>query len=256
VKKIQRTYPVSANGSLGARYRRLMLEAPQLARCIRPGQFVHVRVSESLQPFFRRPFSVYRARRQVEIVYEVIGPGTRLLAQKQTGDRLDILGPLGNAFQWPGGRIKQAVMIAGGIGIAPFMILSDFLKDKNVDLLLLYGARNGDYIYDLKEFQRNRCRVFVATEDGSVGKKGRVSSLYSAIETDPDHTMLYACGPRPMLADVQRFAARHGLNGQASCEEVMACGVGACRGCVIKTTRGYKTVCEDGPVFDLQELIF
>jgi len=125
-----------------------------------------------------------------------------------------------------------------------------------LDLILLYGARSAGHVFSMREFRRNGCRIHIATDDGSRGKKGRVSVLYPEIDPDPARTMIYTCGPRPMMADVQRVAAKYGLPAQASCEEVMACGLGACLGCVIKTTRGYQTVCQDGPVFDLREVIF
>ena len=104
-------------------------------------------------------------------------------------------------------------------------------------------------------FKNMGCKVFKATDDGSVGVKGRVSKLFSKIDSDPS-TFIYTCGPRPMMASVQEFARKHHLQGQASCEEVMACALGACLGCSTKTTQGFKTVCGDGPAFDLHELIF
>jgi len=153
MKKIQNVRPVVSNKKVCPRYRRLALDAPALARKIRPGQFLHIRVSDTLKPFFRRPFSVFRARKQIEILYEVVGPGTGLLAEKKSGDRLDVLGPLGKPFRMPGRNIKQDVMIAGGVGIAPFLILSDVLKERNVEMLLLYGARTGGHVFSLKEFR-------------------------------------------------------------------------------------------------------
>lgn len=257
MKKIQQLCAVVANKKAGPHFYRLSLDAPGLAGKARPGQFIHVRVDNgSLRPFFRRPFSVSRAQKHVEILYEVLGTGTALLSARKKGDRLDVLGPLGNGFRMPDKGIKQVALIAGGMGLAPFLFLSDFLKKKKVEVLLLYGARTAQHIFPLKEFKQNGCRVFVATDDGSAGRKGRVSVLYPEINPDPGATLIYACGPKPMLAGLQRFAQKHGLKGQASCEEVMACGLGACLGCAIKTTRGYKTVCNDGPVFDLDELVF
>jgi dihydroorotate dehydrogenase electron transfer subunit len=108
----------------------------------------------------------------------------------------------------------------------------------------------------LREFKENSCKVHIATDDGSVGIKGRVAKLFSKLDPDPKATFIYTCGPRPMMASVQAFARKNDLKGQASCEEVMACGLGACLGCSIRTTKGYKTVCYDGPAFDLDELIF
>ena len=108
----------------------------------------------------------------------------------------------------------------------------------------------------MTEFKKNRVKVFVATEDGSVGVKGRVSELFSKVTIDPASTRIFTCGPHAMMAAVQKFTTDFGLKGEASMEEVMACGLGACLGCSIRTTKGYRTVCHDGPVFALEELTF
>jgi dihydroorotate dehydrogenase electron transfer subunit len=254
---IQHQFQVVSNSKLCPRFYRLCLDAPSITTGIKPGQFIHIRAQNGFEPFFRRPFSIYRAKKYLEIFYEVVGPGTGLLAVKKRGDYLDVVGPVGTPFVLPGRQIKHVVMIAGGIGVAPFMILSDVLKKRrDLQLTLLYGGRTQGHVFDMREFVRNGCVVHIATDDGSVGVKGRVSQLFSKIPVDPKSTMIYTCGPNPMMAAVQEFACKHQLSGQAACEEVMACALGACLGCSIKTTNGYKTVCYDGPVFDLQEVVF
>ncbi len=234
----------------------MTFHAPDLAKEVRPGQFVHIRTSDGMEPFFRRPFSVYRAQDQVEIFYEAVGPGTKQLAQKKRGDELDVLGPLGTPFVMPPPETKQVVMIAGGIGVAPMLILSDVLKKKKLELMLLYGGRTRGHVYPLQEFKDNGVKVLIATDDGSVGVKGRVTKLFEKINKNPGSTFLYTCGPNPMMAAVQEFAVEHKLRGQAACEEIMACALGACLGCSIQTTHGYKTVCYDGPAFNLDEVMF
>ena len=256
MKQIQNIYKIIANDKLCPRFYRLSLDAPELAREIKPGQFIHIRVTDGLEPFFRRPFSVYRAQKSVDIFYEPVGPGTTILSEKKKGDVLDVLGPLGRPFTMPSKSIKQIVMIAGGIGIAPFLILSDVLKNKNYELILLYGGRTKDHVYPMKEFKSNGVKVFVATDDGSIGVRGRVSALFNKINLNPQTTFLYTCGPHAMMAAVQTFAQKNNLRGEAACEEVMACALGACLGCSIPTTTGYKTVCCDGPCFDLKEVVF
>ena len=233
----------------------MQIDAKPIVKKIAPGQFIHIRVNDGLEPFFRRPFSVYRAQKHVEIFYEAIGPGTKELATKKKGDPIDVLGPVGTPFSLPSKEIKQVVMVAGGIGIAPFLIFTDALKKRKLDLILLYGGRTKDHVYPMKEFKQNGCKVFVSTDDGSVGVKGRVSKLFSKMNADPKTTMIYTCGPHAMMAAVQAFAKENNLKGEAACEEVMACALGACLGCSIKTTSGYKTVCYDGPVFDLEEVV-
>lgn len=253
--QIQNIFKVVSNEKLCPRFFCLKFNAPSIIKHIKPGQFIHIRTKEGFEPFFRRPFSVYRSQKYVEVFYEPIGPGTKILASMKKGDDIDVLGPLGNAFSLPSKEIKQVVMIAGGIGIAPFLALSDVLKKKKLDLILLYGGRTKAHVYPMKEFKQNGCKVFVATDDGSVGVKGRVSALFSKMNVARS-MMVYTCGPNPMMAAVQDFVKRHKLVAEAACEEVMACALGACLGCSIKTTEGYKTVCYDGPVFDLHKVIF
>lgn len=237
-------------------YYRLAFKAPALARAVLPGQFIHIKVSDGFEPFFRRPFSVYRAQDgKVEIFFEPVGRGSSLLRTKKKGDFLDVLGPLGRPFTMPGKNVKQVVFVAGGIGAAPFMIFSDRLKRHKAEKILLYGGRDRAHTFSTAEFKKNGVRVFMATDDGSVGAKGRVSELFRHIDISPS-TMIYTCGPRPMIRAVTEFAGKHSIKGEASMEEVMACGLGACLGCSIRTAKGYRTVCHDGPVFDLEDLVF
>ena len=257
MEKIQNKYKILVNENLCPKYWRMVFDAPHVAAGVKPGQFVHIRTDEEgLQPFFRRPFSVYRAQKYVEILYAVVGRGTKLLSLKKRNDTLDVLGPLGTPFVNPPQDTKQVVMIAGGVGIAPMLILSDVLKKKKCELVLLYGARSREYVYPMKDFKDSGVKVHVATEDGSVGAKGRISVLFDKIDTTAGRPFIYTCGPNPMLKAVQAFAGKHNLLGQMSCEEIMACGLGACKGCSIETKNGYKTVCHDGPAFSLDEVVF
>lgn len=267
MSKIQDKYKIISNEKICPKFYLLKLDAPRIAKTIRPGQFIHIKVSETLVPFFRRPFSVYRAKKSVEVLYEAIGVGTKTLSTRKPGEYLDILGPLGNSFSLPPKETRQVVMIGGGIGVAPFLMLSDHIVGAwravgarhavpLPELILLYGGRTKGHVYDMKEFKKNGCKVYIATDDGSVGAKGRVSELFSKINADIKTTKLYTCGPRPMMRTVKEFSEKHNLPCAASCEEMMACGLGACLGCSIRTTKGYKTTCYDGPVFDIREVIF
>jgi dihydroorotate dehydrogenase electron transfer subunit len=264
MKKIQHSLKIISNKQICGKYFHLVLQAKELAPRIKPGQFIHIKVNDGFEPLFRRPFSVYRAKAQkVEVLYEPVGHGTRTLSSRKTGEVVDVLGPLGQPFTLPGKDIKQVVFIAGGIGVAPFLLFSDVLKTCSVGngfkpfpTILLYGARTRDQVFSMKEFKKNGVKTFIATEDGSIGAKGRVSELFSKVTIDPASTRIFTCGPKAMMAAVQKFAGDSGLKGEGSMEEVMACGLGACLGCSIKTTKGYRTVCHDGPVFALDELIF
>ncbi|MBF0595470.1 MAG: dihydroorotate dehydrogenase electron transfer subunit [Candidatus Omnitrophica bacterium] len=256
MKKIQGKYKVVELVRVNDIYYRLVLDAPALAKAVKPGQFVHIRVSDHFEPLFRRPFSVYRALAgKVEIFFEPVGKGSKMLASCKKGDVLDVLGPLGKPFASPSRSVKQIVFVGGGIGVAPFMIFSDTLLKHKAEKVLLYGGRSKAHTFSLAEFKKNGVKTFISTDDGAVGVKGRVSELFSKIDLAPT-TFIYACGPKPMMAAVAAFACDKGLSGEASMEEVMACGLGACLGCSIPTTKGYRTVCHDGPVFDLKELVF
>ncbi len=255
-QEIQQTYPVTVLKKISGAYYRLSFKAPALAKALKPGQFIHIKVSDGMEPFFRRPFSVHRAKAGiVEIFFEPVGKGSRLLTMKKPGDTLDVLGPLGHPFTMPPRGARQIVFIAGGIGVAPFLLFSDMLKGHRAQKVLIYGGRDKARTFAMNAFRDNGVKVLVATDDGSVGVKGRVPEFFDRINIAPD-TMIYACGPRPMLAAVQRFTMANDLKAEASCEEVMACGLGACLGCSIPTIKGYRTVCHDGPVFDLKELVF
>ncbi|MDP8264450.1 MAG: dihydroorotate dehydrogenase electron transfer subunit [Candidatus Aceula lacicola] len=254
--KNQHYFKVVSNKKLTARLCHLVLSGKSFKAKIKPGQFIHLRVSSGLKPFFRRPFSVFRSKKSIEILYDVVGGGTKMLSEKTKGTMIDCIGPLGTSFCMPPKKVKKVVMVAGGVGIAPFLGLSDVFKEKKYELVLLYGGRNKDYMFNLKEFKTNGCRVYTSTDDGSVGVKGRVSKLFSKINGNPGEIFIYTCGPKPMMKSVQSFAQKEGICGQASLEEVMACGIGTCLGCSTKTKNGYKTVCKDGPVFKLDEVIF
>lgn len=255
MKTIQNNYKIHALVKVNPVYYRLEIDAPDLAKAVRPGQFVHIRVSDNFEPLFRRPFSVYRALKgRVEIFFEPVGKGSSMLAAKKKGDVLDVLGPLGRPFSMPSRHVKQIVFVGGGIGVAPFMLFSDLLAAHKAEKLLLYGGRSKAHTFPMTAFRKNGVRAFIATDDGSVGVKGRVGELFSKISLAPT-TYIYACGPKPMMAAVAAFAREKGLSGEASMEEVMACGLGACLGCSIPTNKGYKTVCHDGPVFNLDDLV-
>jgi len=252
---LQQTYKIVANKKISEKFFQLSLDASAMARQARPGQFIHIRINDTLKPFFRRPFSIYRAQKTIDILYDAVGCGTKMLSEKKKGDFVDCLGPLGTPFSLPPKNIEQIVLIAGGVGVAPFLFLTDILKKRNYKLVLLYGARSKEQIFAMKDFKKNGCAVHVSTDNGSGGTKGKVSVLFPQINLDVP-TYLYTCGPKPMMACVQEFAKKNKIEGQASLEEVMACGVGTCLGCSIKTSEGYRTVCHDGPVFDLKEVIF
>jgi dihydroorotate dehydrogenase electron transfer subunit len=188
---------------------------------------------------------------RVTILYRVRGKGTRLLTERAPGAVLDVVGPLGNAYTKPR-RGTVPVVVAGGIGMASVFPHIRALRGKAV---VLYGARSAEELLLLDEVERAAAAVHVSTLDGSLGTQGTVLDLMGGLGREGSYT-LYVCGPHAMIEAVGSFAADRGLPGYASLEEFMACGVGACMGCVVKTVRGYERVCREGPVFRLEDIVF
>lgn len=217
----------------------------------RPGQFLQVRVSETFDPLLRRPLSIHDSEgKEVRLLYRVAGRGTRLLAEKRPGDNLDVLGPLGNGF--PGMPGEDAVLVAGGLGVAPLYFLARRLSEagKQVDFLL--GAKHAGDVYIPEKLTGFVRQLLVATEDGSRGTRGLVTDLLAGLKQDS--VTVFCCGPLGMMKEVTRLSARQGWKTYVSLEAHMACGVGACQGCVVMTEQGYRRVCADGPVFSGEEV--
>lgn len=235
-----------------------------------PGQFVHVRIEDSCDPFLRRPLSIHdvasiRGRSRIKIVYEAVGKGTGLLARMKKGMILDLLGPLGKGFDVSRGvRADDVVLSAGGMGVAPLFFLAKKLvcsqsKSAGKKVHVFIGARSKDGILRDEEFRKLGCKVSLATDDGTRGIKGRVTDLLGAFLVSRDikrKTMIYACGPKPMLLAVSELAAFKDVDAEVSLEEFMGCGLGACLGCVIRTTSGYQRICHDGPVFNAKDVVW
>lgn len=228
----------------------------------RPGQFLHIlcqnfskeRCSkESL--ILRRPISIHRilAPDKIEILFKVIGFGTRLLSRKEIGQEINILGPIGNGFNIdPEG--KEAILVAGGIGIAPLYSLAESLRKEGKDVRLFMGAKSKNEILCKEELKGLGAEVKIATDDGSLGRHGPVTDLLLLTPYSLPLTF-YACGPQNMLREVSRIAKTKGVPCQVLLEERMACGIGACMSCVCKTKEGeYRRVCVDGPVFNADEV--
>lgn len=219
-----------------------------------PGQFVHIKCGHSR--LLRRPISVAACQDDVpegglSIVFEVRGQGTDWLARREIGDKLDVLGLLGNGFSMdPGGRYLLA---GGGIGVPPLYGCAQYTGGKAVAVL---GFRAAERAILLPQFAEACQDVRLYTDDGSLGVKGHVADgVRAVLEKDKDFTAVLACGPKVMLRGVAAAAAEYGLPCQVSMEERMACGVGACLGCAVQMAGGsMKHVCKDGPVFNAQEV--
>ena len=232
------------------------LEVPGDMPKARAGQFVQVETPGD--EVLRRPFSVAGApdRETIELLMEIRGDGTRALAALGKGDELAVSGPLGRPFE-PHPAGAAAALVAGGIGVAGLRMLANELVQSGVRTTAFIGARSAGGLLDsLLPEPRDAFSVERATDDGSAGFTGTVCDLFGGRAAAlPRGSRVYLCGPRAMIDVAGRTALAYGHRAYALLEETMACGVGACRGCVVATRRGYRAVCSDGPVFDMAELL-
>jgi len=231
-----------------------------------PGQFLMVRLTGQQSPLLRRPFSIHQVIVEkgriigFEILYKVVGDGTRMLAEAGKGNSIDVLGPLGKSFAVSPGN-QTIYCIAGGIGVAPFLLLADRMSSAGFDMSrisLFLGGRTANDLLCVTDFEALGLSLLLTTDDGSRGSQGLVTEpLKEAIKTSrPD--MLYACGPLPMLREVMSIANRYELPCQVSIETMMACGMGACLGCAVEGRSAdspYRHACIDGPVFSADEIL-
>ncbi|MCM8795994.1 MAG: dihydroorotate dehydrogenase electron transfer subunit [Candidatus Omnitrophica bacterium] len=245
------------------KYFRLTLKAAKIAKVAKPGQFLNIKITDNYAPLLRRPFSIHGIEnRNIEILYEVVGQGTQILSQRKPGEYLDIIGPLGNGFSYHSflGDYRLPILVAGGIGVAPLLflakrIISDYPK---IYPLVLIGGQTEKEVLCSKDFRRFGCKVNIATDDGSCGFRGKVTDLLRHLLLTIDYRLstIYACGPQLMLKEISYLSKEYNIPAEISLDEHMACGVGACLGCVVKTKEGYKQVCKDGPVFAAKEVLW
>jgi len=240
--------------SLSGNYYLLKITAPQIAAQAKPGNFVMVRVSSSLDPLLRRPFGILQSRPpHIWLYYQVRGRGTRLLSELGSGDGLDILGPLGNTFpELPG---KKVLLIAGGRGIVPLFHHAQ-VHAAHQPLLLLYGGRSAAELHLLQEIQTMPLlQSYIFSEDGSIGQKGLLTSGLEKIIAEQRPQATLSCGPEAMLARLAQMFKPKKTENYASLEALMGCGFGVCHSCAVKVVdNSYRRVCDEGPVFPLEEI--
>jgi dihydroorotate dehydrogenase electron transfer subunit len=246
----------------------LVLRCPQIASSIQPGQFLMIRIRPGSDPLLRRPFAVHRLRPSagLEILYKVVGQGTRLLTESRRGVTLDVLGPLGRGFELPDGD-GLLLMVAGGIGVAPLPFLAETLvtSGRKGPYLLWFGGRTARDLVCVHHFQNLGFLTELVTEDGSAGRKGLITDhLEDWLPRQKEMPrLIYSCGPYPMQRKMVQLAGRLGIPVQVAMEALMACGVGACLGCSLRcrppeagTDPYYANVCQHGPVFRGNEIIW
>ncbi|MGB7980449.1 MAG: dihydroorotate dehydrogenase electron transfer subunit [Candidatus Nanopelagicales bacterium] len=241
-------------------YHHLTLLAPGIPEATRAGHFVALAVGgEGSGMLLRRAFSIHRVTPggptggTVEVVFATHGRGTRWLADRRRGDKLDVIGPLGRPFTLPKEPVA-CVLVAGGYGAAPLFMLAQALQARGARVDMVLGAASEDRLFGVLEAKRTCASVTVTTDDGSAGIRGRVTDPLPEIITAAGADVVYACGPMPMLAAVAGVAERAGAHSQCAVEEAMACGIGICMTCVLPVrgadgiTRMVRS-CTDGPVF-------
>lgn len=220
-----------------------------------PGQFIEVRVDGSSTTFLRRPISINfidRKQNELWLLVATVGDGTHKLAELKEGDQLNCLLPLGNGFT-PVHEGEKVLLVGGGVGVAPLLYMGAQMQQMGMEPTFLLGARTAKDLLLLDMFNRFG-RVFVTTEDSSQGEKGFVTN--HSILSDERFDRISTCGPTPMMKAVARYARSKGIDCEASLENLMACGLGACLCCVEKTTEGNLCVCKDGPVFNIKRLLW
>lgn len=231
----------------------LKIYSPEIASVARPGQFCNIKVNDSSYPLLRRPFSICDVKNDsVYFMFTIVGEGTQTLSEKKVGDSLEMLGPLGNGFDFLS-DCDNAVIVAGGIGAAPFPFLINKLNNKSNKLCFIGGRTNKDII------QYGMENNFISTDDGSEGFKGTVIDLLkSKIDILKEGTTkIFGCGPTPMLKALSEFSIEYDLTCEISTESAMACGFGICQGCPIegRDKDKYLLICKDGPVFNVKDIV-
>ena len=230
----------------------LKIQSELIANDAKPGQFCNIKVSDSLTPLLRRPFSICDVEDDIiSFQFNIVGEGTKILSHKQNGDVLNVIGPLGVGFNYSG-NFENIIIIAGGIGAAPFPFFTKKIStDKNV-VSFCGGRTKKDIVsYKLKN-------IIKATDDGSDGFHGNVVQLLESEihKYDKVNTKIFACGPNPMLRALSKFTIDNGYDCEISTESVMACGFGICQGCNVEGVHSerFLLVCKDGPVFNAEDV--
>ena len=261
---------VSSNLRLSSDCNVVRLDAPALAATARPGQFVMVKASAGLKPLLRRPFSIFEILTTADsspagfsLLNKRVGVGTTLLFDVKPQTRIACLGPLGRPFTLVDPP-REAWMVAGGVGLAPFLTLARALRARGTAASLFYGGRSADDLFFLDAFEQLGVTLVVTTEDGSRGERGLVTAplhraLAAAAALPP---MLYVCGPTPMMRAVATISATHACPSEVSLEPMMGCGMGGCYSCVVSVRDDHDAsphfvrACMEGPIFAGDRLVW
>lgn len=262
---MNRDIPLVHSKPLQGPYRLLTFRHPEVATAARAGQFVMIKAGLSTEPPLRRPFSIMHVDPEEEtftLFVKAVGNGSHALCALRPGDLAQCVGPLGQAFREPPSG-TQALLVAGGYGIAPFAMLCAQLRAVGGDPHVFYGGRSAADLQLLEPFERLGVPLVCATEDGSLGVRGRVTApLEAHLDAHAGRAELFACGPDAMLHAVARIGAERRLPTQVSLDPWMGCGAGTCLGCVVWIQQAdearpkYRCACTQGPVFDARVVLW
>ena len=257
MKKYVMELKVVENIRLHSRYSLLKLTSSQSLPEMIPGQFVQVLIENAPRTFLRRPMSINyvdKKANELWLLIQLVGEGTRWLSTVESGKMINVILPLGNGFSVPRASVDAKILlIGGGVGTAPMLFLGETLKSIGFEPAFLLGARTKEDVMQRDQFEEIGM-VYVTTEDGSSGEKGFVTNHSVLREKKID--MIYACGPKPMMVAVAQYAKAGGITCEVSLENMMACGIGACLCCVENTVQGNVCICTEGPVFNINQLIW
>lgn len=238
------------------------VQADEIVNTAKPGNFVEIRVTDDIEPFLRRPISIYNMDKEngiLEFIFQVKGKGTTILSKRNEGDLIDIIGPLGfGTFKYS--NYENLAVIGGGIGVFPLYELSKKAKSDNKNVNVYLGFRNKELVVLENEFKEVANQLIITTDDGSYSQKGFAIDFLKKDIEDGKIDSIYACGPLPMLRAVKELAIEKNIPCQISLEEKMACGLGVCLGCAVKTAKSpkeapeYWHVCKAGPVFQAKDV--
>ena len=238
------------------------VEAPDIVKDAKQGQFIEIRVSDNVEPFLRRPISIHNINKEngiLEFIFQVKGKGTKILSEKVEGDLIDIIGPLGHGtFEY--NNFQNIAIIGGGIGVFPLYELAKNAKNDGKNVNIYLGFRNKDFVVLEDDFKELANKLVLTTDDGSYSEKGFAIDFLKKDVEDGKINCIFACGPLPMLKAVRNYAIEKNIPCQISLEEKMGCGLGVCLGCAVKTAESssekpeYEHVCKAGPVFEAKDV--
>ena len=233
----------------------LLLQSDEPLEEIKAGQFVQVRVDDAQHTYLRRPISIHDVdyqNRTITLLVQRVGEGSNKFADTELNDTLNIIYPLGNGFTIPE-KNQNAILVGGGIGIAPLYYLGKMLKEKGIEPQFLLGGRSKSDLIMLEDFEAVG-KVYITTNDGSLGEEGFVTQ--HSIWKEKKFDMIYTCGPKPMMMALTKMARENNIDCEVSLENLMACGLGACLCCVENTIEGHVCVCKEGPVININKLLW